>query len=319
MTLVSPSSGLKSPIPKSYVRSLLYTKSERNIMFVQIIINLMALFMLLGCGFMFDKNKKSSDDPKVSDEIKSFAIGMTKGNSVESVLQKSISFSEKTDELSKVTLYQKKSIESCPSGGSVSLDEDESKSDVLLLTIIADECIEDGVKSSYSAFVKVVKRDENLFKTEIILKENAIFEEIETTITTILFKGSTLIIDELSPNEAMVTDNVKVASSLVDSYESINLKSYQQQNENNDTSYEISGQHIYNGVTYSVDESYDGSKTPMVVIYQEDDAFLVSGKAKYYNKKGEHITIEVIKKDTIKVSVDRDNNEKDDAVTTIFI
>ena len=279
----------------------------------------MALFMLFGCGFMFDEDKKGSDNPKVSDEIKSFAIGMTKGSSVESVLQKSISLPEKIDELSKITLYQKKSIESCANGGSVSLDVNESKSDVLLLNIIANECIENGIKSSYSLFVKIEDRNKNLFKTEITLKENALFEEIETTITTILFKGSTILIDELSPNEAMVTDNIKVASSLVDSYESINLKSYQQQNENNDSSYEISGQHIYNGVTYSVDESYDGSKTPMVFIYQEDDEFLVSGKVKYYNKQGEHITIEVIEKNALQVSVDRDNNGKNDAVTTIFI
>lgn len=276
--------------------------------------------MLLGCGFMFDEDKKNSDNPKVSDEIKNFAIGMTKGSSVETVLKKSISLSDKTDEVSKVTLYEKESIESCMSGGSVSFDINESNnSDVSLLNIIANGCIQDGIKSSYSAFVKVEKKNNNLSKIAISLKENAIFEEIETTITTIFFKESTLLIDELSLNEAMVTENVKVASSLVDSYESINLIVYQQQNENNETSYELSGQHIYNGVVYSVDESYDGSKTPMLFIYQEDNEFLVSGKAKYYNKKREHITIKVIEKDTIKISVDTDNNGKDDAVETIFL
>jgi len=289
-------------------------------MFLRIIINFITLFMIFGCGFMFDGKKKSSDDPKVSDEIKSFVLGLAKGSSVDSVLEKSMSFAKKSDN-SKKNTYQKESLESCESGGSIHyIEKDSNRSDIYTLKIIADNCIDEGVKISYSAFVTIKEKDDNLSKITILLKQDAVFEDLETTIISTFFKDSIRIIDEISANEAIVTETINFSDSIGEKYRSINLISHDNYKDNSYySSYDISGQIVYKGLKYSVDEVYDGSKTPMTFIYEDDNEYLASGTTKYYNEEHQHITIEVVKKDTLKISVDIDSDGEDDAMETVKI
>ena len=283
-------------------------------MFLRIIINLILFFMLFGCGFMFDGKKRddSRDDFKVSDEIKRFAIEVTKSSDVNSVLKNGMNISEKLD-----NKYQKESIESCQGGGSINLITDDDNDSIL--EVIADECIDDGIKISYSASVKIEKKDNNLEKTTILLNKNATFEDLETDIITTFFKDSIVIIDELSSNKYTITETIKSTISTGKKYESINLISYEQDMENISSIYEVSGQRVYNGITYSVDEEYDSSKTPIIIIYEGSNEYVVSGVAKYYNQEHQHITIDIVARDKMKISVDINNDGVDDVKETISI
>ena len=291
-------------------------------MFTRIIIHSVVLFVLLGCGFMFDDEKKGSDNSKVSDEIKSFAVGVT--NNDKKLIMKSMNTSKDEDKEKsshkKIMTYQKENIESCENGGTIKFIIDEDmKNDIFEVKIVANDCIVDGIKTNYSYSMEIEKKDDNLEITTLTFTENSTFEDLETTVVTTLFKDSIIIMDELSINEELATESLKLSSSTGKKYESIKLVSHDKYEDNNDSSYNISGQIVNNGIVYSVDETYESSKTPMVYVYEGNKEFLVSGISKYYNEKHQHITIEVVKRDTIKISVDIDNDGKDEAVEVVEI
>jgi hypothetical protein len=281
------------------------------------------IWILQGCGSSSNNNNSDSSDtqshsvsPTVSEEIKSFASSVNKSDEVLSVIKEtstSQASSSKTENKNKI--YQKETINSCEGGGTQKIISDidfdnndiaqleQMTNDSFKVKLIMDECIEDGEKSN--ATISLVVKGNNLSDTTITFLEESTFEELESAEVITVSKNSTITISEISDDSEKVTTTIKAVSSTGERYETIDLVAHETMNENSDSMYEISGKVVHNGITYRVDEQYDSSKTPMVYENHEN---LISGTSKYYNEENHHVTITVIDKNRIKISVDTDND-----------
>ena len=294
-----------------------------------IILSTVALTLILqGCG----SNSKSSsgDTPKttVSEELKNFAKGLTESNEMTSVVKKTgSSQSSNSQTTTKTKMYYKENIQSCKDGGTIKITSDldfdnieeasfeQAISDGLKAEIAFDKCIEDGLISD--GYVSLNIKGKELSKISLTFTKDTTFEDLESQELTKVFKGSTMTIEEISDDSERITESVRASSSTGENYESINLVSIETTTEEDrDSSYEISGKMVRDGITYSVDEKYDSSKTPMVF---NSDGDLISGTAKYYNEQNHHITMNIVYKNEVKISVDTDNDGKIDEEETISI
>ena len=294
------------------------------------IVSTIALVLILqGCG----SDSKSSNDttsksvsPTVSEEIKSFASSINKDNEVLSMVKETGSSETSSSKIeNKNKIYQKETIESCQGGGTQTISSDidfdtnemvllqQIKNDGIKATIVSEECIEESEK--INGTLSLVVKGEDFETTSITFLEDSTFENLETTEIVTVFKNSTMTIKNISDETSEVKSTIKAISSTGEKYESIDLVSYETINENSSaSSYDVSGKLVHNGITYRVDEQYDGSKTPLVLENYHD---LVSGTAKYYNEENQHVTITVIDKNRIKISVDTDNDGRVDEEESI--
>ena len=290
------------------------------------------LFLLQGCGGSSSNDGKKAPSGEVSKEVKSFAYAFKDGISIGSMVEKSSSSAEDTltnsFKMSKSlesVKYEKESLQSCSNGGtkkvSTDVDFDNLTEELAFnlfrtgfsLSMDMNDCIEDGTKTDASMSMTVkVKND--LMSMDIKFNRNSTFEEIETGEIVTVYKDSNMSMEEISDYEELVTESIKATSSTGKSYESIALTTHEFSAESSNSFYEVSGKIVHKDVTYRVDENYDGSKTPMVI---DDEGNVISGTAKYFNVKNEHITVKVIGKNKIKISVDGDNDGTDDAEETI--
>ena len=282
------------------------------------------LLVLQGCNNSSSKNKDSGTTEKVSEEIKSFASTFKDANSVGGSVSKGSSSVLNSEQSN--TEAQKQRLESCEDGGTRKIITDfnfdtSSQTEIMEMltngisyTVDSDNCVEDGEKVNASMTMEM-KLNSDLMTMNLKFNNDSTFEDLETTEVLTITKNSSMNIKELSDTEEVVTENIKFSSSKGESYETIGLVSHEIDNDATELSYDVSGKRINNSSTYSVDEKYDASKTPMTITSENGD--LVSGTSKYYNEKNEHITIKVIEKNRIKVSVDNNNDGKDDATETI--
>lgn len=290
------------------------------------IISTVALLLILqGCGSSDSNNKKkeATDAPisKVSNEVKSFAIAMSDDENPSSTIKNSQgSNSSETKNDTKNKIYHKAEIESCEDGGTFNFSSNmEEFSQILETTIgkvdmVFDNCIEDGEKVNGAVSLTIEGSDWDILT--ILYPKTTTFENLETTEIVTVFKNSTMKIESVSDEVEKITQSIKASSSTGKTYQSINFISMDTMDINSSSSYDISGKFIHEGTAYTVDEKYDMSKTPMVF---ENDEDLVSGMAKYYNEKNQSITIEVIGKNQIKISVDTDNDGDIDEEETIAL
>ena len=282
------------------------------------------LLLLQGCDDSSSKNDNPVPSTKVSEEVKSFASTFKDDRSVGNSIGKSVSSASEavSNANSNKQVQQKQTLKSCTDGGTKKITTDvdfdglsQTETVNLLnsgftITMDSDNCIEDGAKVDAS-MTMVLKINGELMTMNIKFNRDSTFEDLETTEILTVNKDSNMNIKDISDNEEMITENMKVSTSKGKNYESIALISHKIGGETTDAFYEVSGKRVDNGTTYSVDKNYDASKTPMVEEYDSGD--LISGTAKYYNNENEHITVKVIGKNQIKVSVDSDNDGTDDA------
>jgi hypothetical protein len=122
-------------------------------------------------------------------------------------------------------------------------------------------------------------------------------------------QGSTMVSEEVDENRTKDIENLEIVSDQ-ENYKSVNLKSIEEELTDKTSTYYISGKEIADGKTFIIDESYDGSRTPLV--YDKDDNLLKGGKTLYTNDQNHSIVIEAIDKNKIKISVDEDRDGKVD-------
>jgi len=275
----------------------------------------LAIFSFIGCGIMFDEKRKHD---KLDENLKSFALSRVEGDSKLSFTEDDF---ESVDKEEKSYFYKNtqeeitKGEESCEGGGEIFYAYKE-KNNVLYFDIDAKDCIDDGIMSNYKLKLELRRKSEELFSFYYSFIENAIFEDIVTKKVSIVYKGAKLNIEELSERESKSIEIGKYRDFDGNTIDSKNLISITD-SENRDgveykSEYSLSGEVIYNGRYYRVDEDYSAIKTPLVYYYEEENKIVVSGREKFYNKKREHVTIEVLGNTKIKVSVDKDNDGKTD-------
>lgn len=294
-------------------------------------IALLAL-LLQGC---FSSNKSTSDNnsSKISNNLKSLGLAFAgKDDMLTTVgggISSSTSFTNSPSSSSlKMKYYQKDNISICENGGTMNIVSDFDNQNIhtdlpidFNTTIIMDNCIKDGTNTNATILMNIKDKGDYLSKITMIFTENSSFEDIDSGEIVTIKKNSKVSIDELSEDTEIDTENMDIQSSTGESYKSINLVTNETYLDNGDeSSYDISGDIIYNGEKYSVDRDYDASKTPTIYRYDEDDiSHVLSGQAKYYNQQGEHITFTIISENSMKISIDSDNDGKIDKEETISL
>jgi len=261
--------------------------------------------LLQGCNSSKESNEGDLKE-KVSDEIKGFAK-LLSSNKSSKIVQSGLSSSESKSSIRNNKFVEKTTIDSCVDGGTKEIVSDIDLDNITQMTlsaitvdVVVDSCIEYGVKSS-GAMTMVIKG----LLTTITFTQDSLFEELEGGEIVTIFKGSSIKIEEISDSIEEITESTKIETNRGEKFETISLVTTETQKGEDLHSYDSSGSLIYEGVTYRVDKNYDASKTPMVVKNYEK---LVSGTAKYYNEENQHITVKVLDKNRIKISVDSDND-----------
>jgi hypothetical protein len=285
------------------------------------------LLVLQGCESS-NSDTKCNTEPKteISSEIKSFVKTLSGDEIISTVIKKSASSSEDSSVNSKNKIYRKTVTQNCLDGGTREITSDinlknmdnpqEITSKEFKVNIITNQCIENGIKSNGSMQIWVQEKDKYLSTTTIKFKSDSTFEDLGTDKSYTLFKESNVTIDEISYTEEIVTESIKGTSSTGDKFQSINLITHETFTENSESSHEISGEIVHKGIKYRVDKGYDSSRTPMLFDNYKN---LISGTAKYFNEKNHHITVEIVNKNKVKISVDIDNDGRTDEEETVVI
>ncbi len=175
-------------------------------------------------------------------------------------------------------------------------------------TIIYHDCLEEGVLTDGTMqdtmrFKNGMPGDDTMtFVTDFVMQ----YQNGNATIK----KGSYIISEMISDETMITTENI-------DAY--FDGQHYQTKVfKNSDTmlsnggmsSYPISGATLVNGHTYTVDSGYDASKTPMLTDRNFD---MISGKERYFDEQNSTITLEVVGKNKMRLSLDSDHDGKADA------
>lgn len=289
--------------------------------------------LLQGC-FSSSNSTSDNNSSRISNNLKSLGLAFAGKDNMLTTVGGGISSSTSSTNSSsssslKMKYYQKENISSCENGGTMNIVSDFDNQNIhtdlpidFNSTIIMDNCIEDGININATIFRNIKNKGNYLSKITMIFTEDSSLEDINSGEIITIKKNSKVSIDELSEDTEIDTENMDIQSSTGESYKSINLVTNETYLDNGDeSSYDMSGEIIYNGEKYSVDRDYDGSKTPTIYRYDEDGIgeHVLSGQAKYYNQQGEHITFTIISENSMKISIDSDNDGKIDKEETISL
>lgn len=131
-----------------------------------------------------------------------------------------------------------------------------------------------------------------------------------------ILKGS-YVIDEMSDASRFTTTETMTVLFGEERYESRALKTVMISDDRAETFtyYPVSGEEYFDGTSYRVDESYDASKTPMVIDRNGD--MQKGGKFRYIDGQNRLITLEVTQKNTMTVSIDTDGDGKADKAESV--
>jgi hypothetical protein len=256
--------------------------------------------------------------PKVSDDnIKTLAKSLVLMDVVQSKASKK---PQSTRSRAINDMPDNKMIENCQNGGTIEFvmpsppdpaTYDPQTFDLdnyeMNTTIIYKDCLEGGMLTDGTMQDTMTFKngqpggDTMTFVTDFITQ----YQDGNATIK----KGSYIITEMISEETMITTENI-------DAY--FDGQHYQTKAfKNSDTmlqngglsSYPISGATLVNGHTYTVDPAYNASKTPMVMDGNFD---MISGKERYIDEQNSTITLEVVGKNQMKLSLDTDHDGKAD-------
>lgn len=255
----------------------------------------LVLLFLQGCT---DKTK--NDDNSITNDIKNFG-------KIFKVLNSNHYFSNNDDDENETQnpapFYRSiQEVEPCEDGGTNTFTIPDTFAFIL---VESDNCIENGINTNASINLSRPSGKITVFD----FNKNSTFEAIETHRINTIFKNSKIVFETISDSIEKITSNLKGTIYTGQAYETSDLVQYQTSTETTESSYEVSGRYIENGISYRVDIAYDASVTPMIL--DKNDTF-ISGKAKFFNDKNEHITLKIIEDDKLKISLDSDNDGVDD-------
>jgi hypothetical protein len=169
--------------------------------------------------------------------------------------------------------------------------------------VIFDNCVQDGVVSNGKLDTNLKRNGD---KYNLAIKYANDFTTQGNNRDIKIFKDSTIDIDE-TDNGYNITQNTNALYSN-QGYRDKDLKLFTKPIGDKYMIYPISGEEILGDETYKVDSSYDASKTPMILDNQGN--IEEGGIFKYINSKNEHIILEAVEKNKIKISTDTDGDGK---------
>lgn len=265
-----------------------------------------AVLFFAGCGKSNDpKDETPSDLPKVSKEVRTLA-------NPDVVFEYDTELLPAPSEESQPNVPETKS---CANGGSVTYTTNfDMTTKIVTQKTEADNC---------SAGDTIITGDMEMtmqLSAEMYTKKSTILFKTDYTITngakiSTIKKDSSFIFEQESETVSIDTLNMHIETN-EDIYKTTNLKYRESELANGATStYEISGSFTVNDKTFTVDESYDTSKTPEVT--DKDDNLLKGMKKRYITSDGSTVTIEAIEKNKVQITVDTDGDGNADEMETI--
>ena len=177
-----------------------------------------------------------------------------------------------------------------------------------------DNCLEGGVVTDGAMEMNTTVSGEDHFTTQMrYLTDFTMDDGVETFK---ILKGSYMI-DEMFGTSRFTTTETMTVLFGKERYESKALKTVMILDDAAETFayYPVSGEERFGGNSYRVDESYDASKTPMVINSNGD--MQKGGKFRYIDGQNRLITVEVTQKNRLTVSIDTDGDGKADEKETM--
>ena len=270
-----------------------------------------SILLLSGCKSGGNDNPTQNTAP-VSDEVKTLAKSIT----LQGVFGDQLS-SGKSNIQGRSLRDMQSFTQNCTNGGTMSImnDFDPTMFDndnfnfnnfTSTSTMRFDNCIEDGAVVN-GAIEMTTNFIENTMKITMKYIEDLTFDDGKDKVK--ILKDSYMI-DEMKDDNTFITTETITALFNDRQYKTKDLKSVMFFNNNNIGFYPLSGEEIIDGKTYRVDESYDASKTPMII--DQNDDLLKGGKFKYLDEANHPVTLEATDKNEITVSVDTDGDGQAD-------
>jgi len=283
-----------------------------------------ATLFMSGCGGSSNSSTQKDKDevvkklPSVSNEVKSLAKSISNQGMLSSLAH---SASSSTKHKRSRELYS--DTVNCSNGGIMKTEmefDPQAMQDPNFnymdfnntTTMRFENCLEDGQLSNGDMNMTVYMQGEDISTMMVYITDFTISdaeEEIK------IFKNSSIKMETID-NLLIMTETMH-ATFGDQTYKTEALKVAQSFEGAKLSMYPISGKEMIDNEFYTVDSSYDASKTPMVM--DEEGNIEKGGKFKYLNSKKHHITIETIEKNKMQISVDVDGDGKADQAEVVEI
>jgi len=282
-----------------------------------------AVIMIVGCNKSSDPVAEQPDPvveqpaalPKVSQSLKSFF----KTRSSDADVKTNSNIAKAANNIRAVE-SDEALIRNCQNGGTISALNDFNQTLVMQnpqafsfnVTNTFTDCIEDGTTTKGTLKFNIENNASKIIMTATFLTD-LVMQESEGNTT--IKKDSFFTSEDISDGVSIETTSMQAVSA-AHSYKSENLKSHEKENQDGSTiSYDISGKQTIDGLTLTVDETYDASQTPMTT--DKDDNLQKGGKARYTDDQNHTIMIEAIEVNKLKISVDEDGDGQVDSEEVI--
>ncbi len=287
-----------------------------------------AILLFAGCGSNNSANQNSSVIPvkPASKETKALAKSILFHGRLGDNLS---SMSQARQARSTRALGDQDQVEACENGGTYTTtytgipdpnDPDFNPKDIdpgnmsTGMRMSYDNCLEGGMLTDGTMEMNTTVSGGNRITTHMTYLTD--FTMGDGSDTFKILKGS-YVIDEMSDASRFTTTETMTVLFGEERYESKALKTVMIMDEGAQTLayYPVSGEERFGGRSYRVDESYDASKTPMVIDSNGD--MLKGGKFRYIDDQNRLITVEVTQKNKMTVSIDTDGDGKADETETM--
>jgi len=264
-----------------------------------------AALFILGCGSNDTLSNETTTLPSVSNEVKILAQSISMQGMLGSLVQ--IAMPDLSDSRSRIA-----DIANCTNGGTFTIENNldpqtmqnpnfDFTNFTIDMTMDYDNCLMDGDVTD-GTIASTITINGDAINFSMSYQTDFIFKSDEGEFK--ILKDSTL-----QENNAIMTESMTIIYD-GQTYQSEDLKIAHAFTNNKFYTYPISGKQTIGDVSYTVDSTYDASKTPMVT--DDEGNIDKGGKSKYINNQNHHITIEAIDTNKMQVSVDTDGDGKDD-------
>ena len=291
-----------------------------------------AVLMMTGCGG--SSGTKKNDNPGTSGNVSKETESLAKSILFHTRLGSNISSASQTLPMRTTRAlapFGSDQVETCENGGTFTMsfsdlplpdpndpgfNPEDFNSDNFStgMRMSYDNCLQGGMITDGTMEMNTTVSGENNFTTRMTYLTD--FTMSDGSETFKILKGS-YVIDEMSDDSHFTTTETMTVLFGNERYESRALQTVMIMDESAQTFayYPVSGEERFGGTSYRVDESYDASKTPMVIDSNGD--MLKGGKFRYIDDQNRLITVEVTQKNKMTVSIDTDGDGKADETETM--
>lgn len=291
-----------------------------------------AIFTITGCGSSNSDKQSSNSQPltTVSKETQALAKSILFQGRLSDNLSSSKQMTQGHSVRALTPSDARNQVEDCANGGTMTTtfldsidpyDPNFNPDDLNMsnfstaIRMVYDNCLDEGVLTDGIMEFNTTVAGQKMVTSMTYLSDFTLRDGNEAFK---ILKGSTLL-DEMVDETKFVTTETMTVFIGDEKYETNALKTVSVFDEahNQLQFYMVSGEERLGGESYRIDESYDASKTPMVIDSNGD--LRKGGKFRYIDAQNHIITLEVTEKNQVTVSIDTDGDGKVDEEETMAL